>query len=146
MNRILALDVGDKRVGVALTDPLKIIASPHSSIDRDKESAYLKVLKLAQEYQCELIIVGMPVELSGEVGNQAKKTKNFIKKLNKAFRENNFECEVKTWDERFSSVEADRALIGSKLLNKERAKARDRASASLILQSYLEFTKNDVPL
>ena len=138
----MALDVGDKRIGVALTDPLKIIASPHCSIDRDKESAYLKIFKIAQDYHCELIIVGMPIELSGKEGSQAKKTKNFIKKLKKAFNQNNYTCEIKHWDERFSSVEAERSLIGSKLLNKDRANARDRASASLILQSYLEFIKN----
>ena len=143
MSRILALDVGDKRIGVALTDPLKIIASPHCSIDRDKESAYLKILKLAQEHQCELIIVGMPIELSGKAGEQAKKTKNFIKKLNKTLKENCHNCEIKQWDERFSSVEAERSLIGSKLLNKDRANARDRASASLILQSYLESIKRE---
>ena len=140
----MALDVGDKRIGVALTDPLKIIASPHCSIDRDKESAYLKIFKIAQEYQCELIIVGMPVELSGKVGPQAKKTKNFIKKLNKSLKEKNYNCEIKQWDERFSSVEAERSLIGSKLLNKDRANARDRASASLILQSYLEYSKQSI--
>ena len=84
----------------------------------------------------------MPIELSGEFGQQAKKTKNFIKKLGKTLRENNQNCEIKQWDERFSSIEAERSLIGSKLLNKDRANARDRAAASLILQSYLESIKD----
>lgn len=141
MGKILGLDVGDKRIGVAICDHSVKIAQPHSSISRD--APILELVDLAFQNQVDLIIVGLPLELDGSVGEQAKKVKNFMKKLNRAILSKNLDCKVLQWDERFSSVQADEILQGSGLLNSDRSAARDRIAATIILQSYLEYSNSN---
>lgn len=140
MGKTLGLDVGDKRIGVAICEHSRIIAQPHSSISRD--APILNIVLLIEQNDVTLIIVGLPLELDGSVGEQAKKVKNFMKKLNRAILSKNIVCEIKEWDERFSSVQAEEILKGSGLLNSDRSAARDRIAATIILQSYLEYSIN----
>lgn len=140
MKKILALDVGDKRTGVAISDGSRKIAQALTSIQR--EAPLTELARLIEDNNVDLIIVGLPLEQDGSVGEQAKKVKNFMKKLNRVILSGNLACELKTWDERFTSIQAEEILKGSGLENKERSKARDRIAATIILQSYLEFINN----
>lgn len=140
MKKILALDVGDKRIGVAISDASRKIARPLTSLMR--EAPIIEIALIAEAQNIDLIIVGLPLEQEGRVGEQAKKVKNFMKRLNRAILGRNLSCEIKSWDERFTSVQAEQILRGSGLENAERSMARDRIAATIILQSYLEFINN----
>ncbi len=137
MKKILALDVGDKRTGVAISDGSRKIALALTSISR--ESPLAEIATIIEENNIDLIIIGLPLEQDGSVGEQARKVKNFMKKLNRVILGRNLSCELRPWDERFTSVQAEEILKGSGLHNKERSKARDRIAATIILQSYLEY-------
>ena len=134
MPRILALDIGDRRIGVALSDPSGTLASPFTTITRrDLESDITAVLKLAGQQEAVQIVAGMPLSLSGQAGPQAKKVRHVIKAL-----EQRSNVPVKTWDERFSTREAERLLRESgHHPSKERA-LTDAAAAAVILQGYLD--------
>ena len=104
--RVLALDVGDRRTGVALSDATALIATPLTTIhaDDDEELA-AAVLALIAEHGAEEIVVGMPFTLSGEMGSQAKRTGHFVRRLKGLTA-----LPIKTVDERLSTVEATRTL------------------------------------
>lgn len=135
--RILALDVGEKRIGVALSDPSMLIATPLVTIMRKGESIDLdEVLKLANSHQVGEIIVGYPVSLSGHIGHQAQKVAAFISDLSARST-----IPVKLIDERFSSVEAERLLRQSGI-KPSRDKARvDAVAAAVLLQSHLDSSQ-----
>ena len=134
MPRILALDIGDRRIGVAVSDPTGTLASPFTTITRrDLESDITAVLELAEQQEAVQIVAGMPLSLSGQAGPQAKKVRYVIKAL-----EQRSHVPVKTWDERFSTREAERLLRESgHHPSKERA-LTDAAAAAVILQGYLD--------
>ena len=132
--RVLALDVGDKRIGVASSDPTALIASPMTTITRRGEPSDVdEVLRLVQEHAADEIIVGLPVSMSGRMGAQAAKVAAFAKILAERA-----EISVKTFDERLSSAQAERMLKESGV-KPSRSRARvDAAAAAVILQSYLD--------
>ena len=129
---ILGLDVGDRRIGVALSEGL--VAVPLTTILRKRDSSAIEeILSLIQEYRADEIVVGMPLSLSGEAGQQAERTARFTEAL---VRESSIP--VSFVDERYTSVEAERLLRESGA-KPSRNKARvDAAAAALILQSYLD--------
>ena len=132
--RILALDVGDKRIGVAVSDLLGILASPLTAIERTSDSKAIDtILRTLNEQEAGEIIVGLPISLSGGYSGQTKSVAAFVRKL-----EERSPVPVKTVDERYSTVEAERLLSQSK---PTRARSRgeiDAAAAAVILQSYLD--------
>ena len=132
--RILALDVGDKRIGVAVSDLLGILASPLTAIERTSDSnAIAAILEIADEQEAGEIVVGLPISLSGGYSDQTKSVAAFVSKL-----EARSPVPVNTADERYSTVEAERLLSQSK---PKRARSRgeiDAAAAAVILQSYLD--------
>ena len=134
--RILALDVGDRRIGVALSDPLGILASPLTTIDRstpDTEAAIDAVLALTEQHEAAEILVGIPYLMSGRIGAQARITLDLAQSLSE--RTN---IPITHTDERLSSVQADRMLTQSGTSNTRDKGRTDSAAAAVILQAYLD--------
>lgn len=134
MSRTLALDVGDKRIGVAVSDPLGFTAEPLIVITRTAsvKADLRSVEELLQRYDVSKIVVGMPVMLAGDEGIQAGKVREFVERLSRRLR-----IPVVTWDERLSTVEAERFLIKAGQSRSKRKQVIDKIAAAVILQSYL---------
>ena len=134
LGRILGLDVGSRRIGVAVTDPLGITAQGLDTIQRqNKRLDYAKLEAVIQQYEVQEIVVGYPLRLSGDIGIQAEKMILFAEELKKRFQ-----IPVHLWDERLTSAEANRVLRESEISIEKRAKAVDRMAAVLILQAWME--------
>lgn len=138
----MGLDVGRKRIGVALSDELLLFATPHTSIELGSKrgQSIRDILLLCKEKKVGEIVIGYPLKLSGEPGEQAEFTMKFKIALEKQIQEDqtlNDKPYVVLWDERFTSVEAERGLAHSGKKDLDRRKAKDQASASIILESYL---------
>ena len=132
--RILGLDVGDVRIGVAVSDPLEVIAQPLASVRRISVSKDVESIKrLAEENETGKIVVGVPKTLNDEVGIQAQKVLDFVESLGKAI-----EIPIVLWDERLTTAEAERALIEADMSRRKRKKVIDKVAAVLILQGYLD--------
>ena len=134
--RILALDIGDRRIGVALSDPLGMLASPLTTIERatpDTDTAIDAILALADQHEAAEILVGIPYLMSGRIGAQARITLDFAQAL--ATRTT---IPVTQADERLSSVQADRMLTQSGTSNTRDKGRTDSAAAAVILQAYLD--------
>lgn len=136
----MGLDVGDARIGVALSDPLGMFAQPAASVLRKSHEEYRQIADLAVREGVVRVIVGLPYELDGAVGPQAQKVLKFQKKLAQEFsREESLRAvEFVLWDERLTSRQAERIIQDRKLRNAERRAAVDRVSAAIILESYLQ--------
>jgi len=135
--RILGLDVGDRRVGVAISDPVEIIASPLTVINRDDDNeAVNAILQLVRQYEVKRIVVGLPYSLDGSLGRQASKVKDFIDRLSQ-----NTSVEIELRDERLSTVAAGRLLREAGNKKAKRRSSVDAAAAAFILQGYLDSLK-----
>jgi putative Holliday junction resolvase len=133
--RSLGLDIGDKRTGVALSDPLGILASPLLVFERKDEAADIEyILGMAEQYQVERIIVGLPRSMNGTLGIQAEKVKSFTEKLKQKSP-----VPVEYRDERLTTVAAKYMIeeAGGKRSGKHKKGEYDAAAAAVILQSYL---------
>ena len=132
--RVLALDVGERRIGVAVGDPTGLLATPIDTVDGEKESLALdEVVRLIAEYEVEEIVVGLPLSLSGRSGAQARRVREFAEAIGRRAP-----VQVIFQDERYSSVQAERLLRDSEK-RPSRDKGRiDSAAAAIILQSYLD--------
>jgi putative Holliday junction resolvase len=136
MARWLALDVGDKRIGLALSDETGTLARPLSTLKRaSKREDFERLAALCAEYQIEKIICGLPRTLRGEEGPQARRVRRYAAELAQAIG-----LAIEFWDERFSSIDAQERLTaaGRKLKDKG---AIDAAAAAIILQEYLDSHK-----
>jgi putative pre-16S rRNA nuclease len=132
--RILALDVGSKRIGVAITDPLGITAQGLETIQRQNKRKDLETLgRMLEHYDVREVVVGLPLRLSGAEGTQSEKMRRFASEL-----ESYFGVTVHLWDERWTSTEANRLLRETDLSIEKRGRAVDRMAAILILQSWME--------
>ncbi len=133
-HRILALDVGHKRIGVALSDPLNIIAQGLTTLLRNAPEEDLEVIRqLVEQHEVKAIVVGLPVRLDGSVGPEASKMQGFIDGLAEVV-----ECPVHPWDERFTTAQAERALLEGGVRRSKRKGLRDQVAATLLLQHYLD--------
>jgi putative Holliday junction resolvase len=132
--RILALDLGKKRIGLALSDPLGITAQGLPNLNRTNKRSDLAFLEeLAREREVGLFLLGNPINMRGAEGRQSGWVRGFAADL-----ERRTGLPVKLWDERLTSVEAGRVLRSSGISIEKRAKAVDRLSAVILLQSYLD--------
>lgn len=132
--RVLALDVGDVRTGVALSDPMRIICSPHGTIAMGAPAANVEaVRRLVTETEAVLVVVGVPLDREGKHGPQAKKVLEFVELLRDAL-----DIPVETIDERFTTAGAQRALIAADVSRKKRKQVVDKIAAAQILQTYLD--------
>lgn len=132
--RILALDHGTKRIGVAVSDELKLIAQPLEYISAEPFAEFLARLKvLLREKEVELILVGLPRNMDGTYGPAALKVQAFIAALKSALT-----VPIKTWDERLTSVQANRLLLEGQVRREKRKEKVDKMAAAILLQSYLD--------
>ena len=131
-NRILALDVGTKRIGVAISDPLCIIAKPHSTIDRNRH-AFAKIAAIARELDVASILVGLPLHLDGREGEQAMDVRNFASKLIPEVNP----LPVHFYDERLTTVEAEERLADRRGDWRKKKSRIDAFAAASLLESYL---------
>ncbi|MFT4032630.1 MAG: Holliday junction resolvase RuvX [Siphonobacter sp.] len=138
MARILAIDYGTKRVGLAVTDPLQLIATALDTIHSSQILTYLK--EYCQKEAVESFVVGMPTNLDGSDTSNTPHVRGFIRQLRKQFPE----TPVFEHDERFTSVLAQRAMLSMGTSKKDRRDkgTLDRISATIILQSFLESKNN----
>lgn len=131
--RIMGLDMGDKTIGVALSDALGWTAQGLEVIRRSSLEQDLKRLgEIIKEYEVEEILVGLPKNMNGTLGERAQLTMEFGETLKEAFK-----LPVNFWDERLSTVEAERILLQGDMSRAKRKKVIDKMAASVILQSYL---------
>jgi putative holliday junction resolvase len=134
MGRLMGLDVGDVRIGVALSDPLQMISSPHSVVqEKSREAAVNAIKKIVEEQEVIRIVAGVPLNEAGGHGIQADKTLAFIEILRAAVN-----VEVVVQDERFTTAAAERMLIGANMRRDKRKQNVDKIAAAHILQAYLE--------
>jgi putative Holliday junction resolvase len=147
--RVLALDVGERRIGLAISDPEGRVAVPLETLERRDEDADLRALaELVERESVQAVVVGLPLSLDGSVGPQAERTQEFARRVAEAVS-----CPLEMWDERLSTVAAERALTPSgppgrrgrrpragerRRPPERRQEARDALAATLILQAYLD--------
>ena len=132
--RILGMDFGEKRVGLAISDSLGLTSQPLGLIERQSDAQLLdEVSGIICEHHVHLLVVGHPVGLSNRDTSMAKRTRRFVK-----FLRNNLEIPVEKWDERLSTTQADRVLNEMETKPSRKMKKRDVIAAQLILQAYLD--------
>jgi putative Holliday junction resolvase len=135
--RILAIDLGERRTGVAVSDPTGLLATPLTVIEsvgprRDVE----RILELAREQGAERIVVGVPISLDGSAGAQAQQARTFAERLAAAG-----DVPVVTWDERLTTVVAERRMREAGASSRRRREQRDAAAAAVLLESYLDYLR-----
>ncbi len=132
--RVLAIDHGSKRMGIAVSDELKMIAQPLEYIPAEPFADLLARLKeVVREKEVELIIVGMPRNMDGSYGPAALKVQEFVAVLRTAII-----TPIQTWDERLTSAQANRFLIEADVRRAKRREKVDKTAAAILLQSYLD--------
>jgi len=153
--RSLGLDIGDKRTGVAMSDPQGILATPLTVLaSKDEDALIDEILKLVEQYQAECVVVGLPRRLNGELGKQAGKVTAFTEKLSWRAKQSNLnQLDLQLWDERFSTKAAERLKTeasgkGSKLRVRAKRGVKnhslpvkaevDAVAATFILQGFLD--------
>ena len=135
--RIMGLDYGSKTVGVAISDPLGITAQGIETIERKMENKLRQTLariqQLAEEYEVEKVVVGLPKHMNNDIGERAEKSLEFAELVKKRTG-----LEVVMWDERLTTASAERTLIESNVRREDRKKYIDKIAAVFILQGYLD--------
>jgi len=140
LQRVLAFDVGDRRIGIAVSDPLGITAQGLETYTRaqDDEAADIAyLLKLARSYAPAKLLFGMPRNMNGTYGEQAEKVKAFSEKLLEQW-----EGPYDYFDERLTTVSAERVLVTADVSRKKRKQVVDKLAAVVILQGYLDSGRN----
>ena len=139
--RIMGLDYGSKTVGVAISDSLGITAQGIETITRKDENKLRKtcarIEALIEEYQVEKIVIGLPKHMNNDIGIRAEKSMEFAEMLKRRTG-----LEVQMWDERLTTMEAERTLIESNIRREDRKKYIDKIAAVFILQGYLDSVKS----
>ncbi len=135
--RIMGLDIGDNTIGVAVCDLMGLTAQGVTTIKRTSKKKDIEELtNIIKERQVNLIVSGLPKNMNGTIGPQAEKVMKFCETLKEETG-----LEVEYWDERLSTVSAEKMLIGGDVSRKNRKKVIDKLAAVLILQNYLDFKK-----
>jgi putative holliday junction resolvase len=134
----MGLDLGEKTIGIAISDIMGITAQAKGVIRRKNLDEDLEELKsYISKYQIERIIMGLPVNMNGTSGERVIKTEEFANTLKKKFK-----MPILFWDERLSTIAAERILIDADISRSKRKKVIDKLAASIILQAYLDFENN----
>ena len=134
-NSILGIDLGKKRTGIAVSDINQKIASPLKVIENMKFNEILNILeKIVNERNICAIIVGDPINMDGSIGPKSQSSRSFIKNLSKEL-----DIPILLWDERLTTVSAERSLLEADISRKKRQKVIDKIAASIILQNFLDY-------
>ncbi|MBZ5515261.1 MAG: Holliday junction resolvase RuvX [Acidobacteriia bacterium] len=137
--RILAIDYGSKRIGLAISDALGITAQGLLTLARTRLADDLRhIHDLVEEHGASRVIVGNPVSHAGGETSMSRQVASFVEKLQRRLA-----CPVELWDERLTTAEASRVLRESGIGIEKRRRARDRVAATLLLQSYLDYQANE---
>lgn len=146
--RSLGLDIGDRRTGVAISDPEGLLAIPLTVLsDKDEDATIVNILKLAEQYQVERIVIGLPYSLNGNLGRQANKVRAFAERLSlraealnvvKGQRSNLNQIQIQLWDERLSTKAAEKLMVEAGTKKNKRKQHRDAVAAAFILQGFLD--------
>jgi len=132
--RVLGVDLGDARIGVALSDELGITAQPAGYIQRESDKHALReLLALVEEYGVGTVVIGLPLHMSGEAGERAQQAERLAERLRRTAPD----VEVVLWDERLTSREAERTMTATNVRREKRRQLVDSLSASIILGSYM---------
>jgi len=132
--RILALDHGTQRIGLAISDELKLIAQPLEFVPAEPFQAFIQRLKeILAGKPCELILVGLPRNMDGTYGPAAEKVREFVARL-----KDEVPLPIRTWDERLTSAQANRVLLQGNVRRADRKQKVDKMAAAILLQSYLD--------
>jgi len=133
-HRVLGMDVGARRIGLAVSDPLGITAQGLETLERrNKRTDFAILERVIRRYEVGEIVVGYPLRMSGSTGNQSEKMAAFADELRRKF-----ELPVHLWDERLTTAEAHRVLDQTEMSTRRRSEVVDQMAAVLILQSFLE--------
>ena len=132
MNRILGLDFGRARIGVAISDELQMLAHPLETIPANEEPAS-RVAEIVREKQVDHVVAGIPRQMNGQIGTAATEVLEFVEKLRAILP-----CPVVTWDERLTTVAAHRALRDAGKKTRHTRRYVDQVAAQMILQTYLD--------
>lgn len=140
VGRVLAVDLGSKRTGIALSDPTGTIASPLETVESTgARRAAAHIAELCGRHDVETVVVGWPRNMDGSFGKAAREAEAFAERLRAVLR-----IPVELWDERLSSAAAERTLIEAGVRREERRRARDRVAAAVILQGYLDARRKSL--
>lgn len=138
LGRILAIDYGEKRVGIAISDELQITAYPLTTLLRISDDEVIaQIVQLTQKYRVETIVVGLPLRTDGKQSEMEQKVRSFAEKL-----KGKTKATVVLFDERFTTRIAERVLIEADFSRKKRKQVRDKLAAVIILQGYLETRRS----
>lgn len=138
LTRYLGIDPGERRIGIALSDPLGIIAQPHVVLDRRGGSVLDEIRAICAEYAVETIVIGLPTSLSGAEGSAAERARVLGSEVAGATG-----CEVVFFDERFTTVQAEAALLEGGMKRRKRRETVDKIAAAVMLQGYLDGQVSD---
>jgi len=132
MNPILGIDFGQARIGLAISDELRLLAHPLETIPANKNPGK-RIAEIVRDRKIEKVVIGIPRHMSGEIGDAAKRALKFATELR-----GEVSCPIETWDERLTTVAANRALTAAGKKTKETRNFVDQVAAQMILQGYLD--------
>jgi putative holliday junction resolvase len=132
----MGVDFGRARIGLAISDELHLLAHPLETITANQESVR-RIAEIVRERKIEKIVIGIPKQMSGEIGTAASEALEFVTKLRAQVQ-----CAVETWDERLTTVAANRALTAAGKKTRQTRKFVDQVAAQMILQGYLDRQRN----
>ena len=134
--RIMALDLGDSRIGIAFSDPMHIIANGYETYSRKKtDEDFEHIVSLVKEKDVGIVVIGLPINMDGTMGERVDKSKEFGEKLKTLLPEN---IKIDYMDERLTTVSAEKMLIDADVRRDKRKTVIDKIAATIILQSYLD--------
>ena len=138
MTRVLGIDPGDRRIGIAVSDPTGTIASPYGFVDASTSDAVASIAAIALDMDCDTIVVGLPLRLDGSEGPSAQRSRNLGAAL-----ASELHVEIVYSDERFTTLTAEAALLEGNVRRSERRMKRDQVAAAVMLQGYLDRQAHD---
>lgn len=136
MYRILGIDYGEVRIGLALSDPLRIIAKPYQVIQNRGEVTFSELKQIIKKEKVGLIVIGLPLHPDGGESNKTKEVRAFVEKM-----KSHIDIKIEFWNEVYTTVEANEELKRMKISAKDSKKFIDMIAASVILKDYLEYNK-----
>lgn len=139
--RTIGLDVGDKTIGIAVSDPSGLIAQGIKTIRRESlDNDVFEIKKIIDAFKVEEIVVGFPKNMNGTIGAQGQKVINFVEYLKKEI-----DLPIMLWDERLTTVEVNRMLVENADMRRDkRKKVIDKLAATIILQGYLDYKRKSI--
>lgn len=132
MGRVLGVDYGTSRIGLALSDPLRIVANPHDVVPAD-DGAVSRIVQIARDHEVDHVVVGLPVNLSGREGESALAARRLAQDI-----ACHLDVEVELSDERFTTKTAEESLLAANVKRADRKKVIDKVAAAVMLQHWLD--------